>query len=178
MQTPEQSRTFTIGNVDCICILVDKMELLRHRPEWKFTALDTMRKRFDDTLLVQRIAGQTAQAVEIPCHRLRCGRVTIVAQCFSGCADGGSKQQRRQLRPLKNCDKAPLHRMFSLTVAATRRLHDGIQPRQLPVYGREIYINTRFNQRGGYHTARFALSEPFSDLPEQRLTLCRDHQGR
>ena len=65
LQLPEQGRTLAIGNVDGVCILVDEMECLRHRPERKFTALDALRKCLDNALLIQRVAGQTAQTVKI-----------------------------------------------------------------------------------------------------------------
>ena len=55
LQLPEQGRTLAIGNVDGVCILVDEMECLRHRPEREFAALDVLRKCLDNALLVQRV---------------------------------------------------------------------------------------------------------------------------
>ena len=134
------------------------MELLCYCAERKFTAPDSLRECLDNTLPVQRIAAQIAQTAKVPSHRLRRGRVAILFQRFSGCADGGLEQLRRQLSPLKNRDKALVRRTFSLTVAAPRRLHDGIQPRQFPVDGRKIHIHTRLDQRCGYHPAWFPPS--------------------
>ncbi|MCI6837017.1 MAG: hypothetical protein MR861_04125 [Clostridiales bacterium] len=152
------------------------MKRLRHCPEREFAPLDVLRKCFDYALFIQRIAGQTAQTVKVPSHRLRRSRVPIIVQRFFGCANGGLEQQRRQLCPLKDRNNAFFRRTLSLTVAASRRLHDGIQSCQFPVYSGKIHINPRLYQRSGYYTARFAPPQSFSDLTKQRLTLGWNHQ--
>ena len=50
-------------------------------------------------------------------------------------------------------DQGLLRRIFSLPVAPSGGLEDGIQPRLLPVDGGEVQVHPGFHQGGGRHPA-------------------------
>lgn len=143
-----QRRTFAIGNIDCIGILIDEMEPLRYCPERHLTALDPFLKRSHRPLLIQSVTGKASKALEISLDGLRIARIPSAIQRFPGGADGRAEKPRRQLCPLKDGNNTLLCRPLPFPVTAARRLKDGVQPRQFPEDRREVHIHPGLDEGG------------------------------
>lgn len=64
-------------------------------------------------------------------------------------------------------------RSFTLTVAASARLDDGIKPGEGTPYDGKIKINSCFDKTGRKDDTPSAGGEPFSDLTEDPMPVVR-----
>ena len=78
---------------------------------------------------------------------------------------------------LENGNNTRLRRPFSFPITPPRRLKDGVQPRFLPEYGREVHIYPGFNEGGGDNPAGKALAQPPTNFFQYCLAVGGVHKG-
>ena len=120
---------------------------------------------------------QVQKACKVGMYRLRSGKICKAGHGFPACPDGSGKERRGVALSPEYGHNALCSGPFSLPVAPSGGLEDGVQSGLLPVDGREVYVHTSFNQRGGHHPAGKPLLQASADLLQLGTAVGGVHQS-